>query len=68
MIYLHSFNRPLFHVFVAEVASEIIGIALYYYRYLPEKVRLHLEEGQRKKCVYRSRLSAFVFRTLSKQV
>jgi hypothetical protein len=26
-------TTPLFHVFVAEVDSEIVGIALYYYRY-----------------------------------
>ena len=26
-------EQPLFHCFVAEVDSEIIGIALYYYRY-----------------------------------
>jgi hypothetical protein len=32
---------PLFHVFVAEVASEIIG-ALYYYRYSTWKVRRYI--------------------------
>jgi hypothetical protein len=36
---------PLFHVFVAEVASEIIGIALYYYRYSTWKGKtIHLED------------------------
>jgi hypothetical protein len=35
---------PLFHVFVAEVASEIIGIALYYYRYYLEGKTIHLED------------------------
>jgi hypothetical protein len=39
---------PLFHVFVAEVASEI-GI-VYYYRYSTWKVRLHLEDLLSKKC------------------
>jgi GNAT superfamily N-acetyltransferase len=36
---------PLFHVFVAEVKSEIVGIALYYYRYSTWKGKtIHLED------------------------
>ena len=36
---------PLFHVFVAELESEIVGIALYYYRYSTWKGKtLHLED------------------------
>jgi GNAT superfamily N-acetyltransferase len=36
---------PLFQVFVAEVDSEIVGIALYYYRYSTWKGRtIHLED------------------------
>lgn len=36
---------PLFHVFVAEVANEIVGIALYYYRYSTWKGKtIHLED------------------------
>ena len=36
---------PLFHVFVGEVESEIVGIALYYYRYSTWKGKtLHLED------------------------
>lgn len=36
---------PLFNVFVAEVASEIVGIALYYYRYSTWKGKtIHLED------------------------
>ena len=36
---------PLFHCFVAEEASEIIGIALYYYRYSTWKGKtIHLED------------------------
>jgi GNAT superfamily N-acetyltransferase len=36
---------PLFNVFVAEVESEIVGIALYYYRYSTWKGKtLHLED------------------------
>ncbi|HEY6142387.1 MAG TPA: GNAT family N-acetyltransferase, partial [Flavobacterium sp.] len=36
---------PLFHVFVAEVESEVIGIALYYYRYSTWKGKtIHLED------------------------
>tara|TARA_R110000868_G_scaffold87048_3_gene243703 strand:- start:1321 stop:1800 length:480 start_codon:yes stop_codon:yes gene_type:complete len=36
---------PLFYVFVAEVDSEIVGIALYYYRYSTWKGKtLHLED------------------------
>ena len=36
---------PLFHVFVAEVDSEIVGIALYYYRYSTWKGKtIHLED------------------------
>ena len=36
---------PLFHVFVAEVESEIVGIALWYYRYSTWKGKtIHLED------------------------
>ncbi|WP_395048952.1 GNAT family N-acetyltransferase [Flavobacterium sp.] len=36
---------PLFHVFVAEVEGEIVGIALYYYRYSTWKGKIiHLED------------------------
>jgi len=36
---------PLFQVFVAEVDSEIVGIALYYYRYSTWKGKtIHLED------------------------
>lgn len=38
-------TTPLFHVFVAEVDSEIVGIALYYYRYSTWKGKIiHLED------------------------
>jgi GNAT superfamily N-acetyltransferase len=38
-------QNPLFHVFVAEVDAEIIGIALYYYRYSTWKGKtIHLED------------------------
>lgn len=38
-------ENPLFHIFVAEVNSEIIGIALYYYRYSTWKGKtIHLED------------------------
>lgn len=38
-------QQPLFHCFVAEVDSEIIGIALYYYRYSTWKGKtIHLED------------------------
>ena len=38
-------EQPLFHCFVAEVNSEIIGIALYYYRYSTWKGKtIHLED------------------------
>jgi GNAT superfamily N-acetyltransferase len=37
--------NPLFNVFVAEVESEIVGIALYYYRYSTWKGKIiHLED------------------------
>lgn len=36
---------PLFHVFVAEVKEQIVGIALYYYRYSTWKGKIiHLED------------------------
>ncbi len=36
---------PLFHVFVAEVEKQIVGIALYYYRYSTWKGKtIHLED------------------------
>jgi len=38
-------SAPLFHVFVAEVESQIVGIALYYYRYSTWKGKtIHLED------------------------
>lgn len=38
-------SNPLFHVFVAEVENEIVGIALYYYRYSTWKGKIiHLED------------------------
>ncbi|PKB16316.1 GNAT family N-acetyltransferase [Flavobacterium sp. 5] len=38
-------EKPLFDVFVAEVANEIVGIALYYYRYSTWKGKtIHLED------------------------
>ena len=38
-------ETPLFHVFVAEVDKEIVGIALYYYRYSTWKGKtIHLED------------------------
>lgn len=38
-------ETPLFYVFVAEIEAEIIGIALYYYRYSTWKGKtIHLED------------------------
>ncbi len=38
-------QNPLFHVFVAEIEDEIVGIALYYYRYSTWKGKtIHLED------------------------
>ena len=38
-------ESPLFHTFVADVAGEIVGIALYYYRYSTWKGKtIHLED------------------------
>ncbi len=38
-------TTPLFNIFVAEVASQIVGIALYYYRYSTWKGKtIHLED------------------------
>jgi GNAT superfamily N-acetyltransferase len=38
-------TNPLFHVFVAEVENNIVGIALYYYRYSTWKGKtIHLED------------------------
>ncbi|MEL1239660.1 GNAT family N-acetyltransferase [Flavobacterium flavipallidum] len=38
-------NQPLFHVFVAEINSEIVGIAFFYYRYSTWKGKIiHLED------------------------
>jgi GNAT superfamily N-acetyltransferase len=45
-------SNPLFHVFVAEVAREIVGIALYYYRYSTWKGKtIHLEDLIVKECM-----------------
>ena len=38
-------ENPLFHTFVAEVNEEIIGVALYYYRFSTWKGKtIHLED------------------------
>lgn len=38
-------EKPLFHVFVAEAEKQIVGIALYYYRYSTWKGKtIHLED------------------------
>lgn len=38
-------EKPLFHTFVAQVNDEVIGIALYYYRYSTWKGKtIHLED------------------------
>ena len=38
-------STPLFHVFVAEAETQIVGIALYYYRYSTWKGKtIHLED------------------------
>jgi GNAT superfamily N-acetyltransferase len=38
-------EKPLFHTFVAQVENEVIGIALYYYRYSTWKGKtIHLED------------------------
>ncbi|MCG2610937.1 GNAT family N-acetyltransferase [Flavobacterium sp. SM15] len=38
-------NNPLFHTFIAEVGQEIVGMALYYYRYSTWKGKtIHLED------------------------
>jgi GNAT superfamily N-acetyltransferase len=38
-------DQPLFHVFVAEIQAEIVGIAFYYYRYSTWKGKIiHLED------------------------
>ena len=38
-------NQPLFHVFIAEIELEIVGIAFYYYRYSTWKGKIiHLED------------------------
>ncbi|WP_162128626.1 GNAT family N-acetyltransferase [Flavobacterium phycosphaerae] len=38
-------ETPLFHTFIAEVDSEIVGMALYYYRYSTWKGKtIHLED------------------------
>lgn len=38
-------EKPLFHTFIAEVNNEIVGMALYYYRYSTWKGKtIHLED------------------------
>jgi GNAT superfamily N-acetyltransferase len=38
-------ENPLFHIFIAEVEGEIVGMALYYYRYSTWKGKtIHLED------------------------
>jgi GNAT superfamily N-acetyltransferase len=60
--------NPLFHVFVAEVASEIVGIALYYYRYSTWKGKtIHLEDLVVKNSMRGTGLGSALYSEIIKQ-
>ena len=61
-------SNPLFHVFVAEVASEIVGIALYYYRYSTWKGKtIHLEDLVVKNSMRGTGLGSALYSEIIKQ-
>lgn len=61
-------ETPLFHVFVAEVDKEIVGIALYYYRYSTWKGKtIHLEDLIVKESMRGSGLGYALYSEIIKQ-
>ena len=61
-------ENPLFHVFVAEVKKEIVGIALYYYRYSTWKGKtIHLEDLIVKEKMRGSGLGSALYSEIMKQ-
>jgi GNAT superfamily N-acetyltransferase len=61
-------ENPLFHVFVAEVEAEIVGIALYYYRFSTWKGKtIHLEDLIVKDKMRRSGLGFALYSEIMKQ-
>ncbi|PXY40150.1 GNAT family N-acetyltransferase [Flavobacterium cheongpyeongense] len=61
-------EQPLFHVFVAEVEKEIVGIALYYYRYSTWKGKtIHLEDLIVKEKMRGSGLGSALYSEIMKQ-
>jgi GNAT superfamily N-acetyltransferase len=61
-------ESPLFHVFVAEVGEEIVGIALYYYRYSTWKGKtIHLEDLVVKESMRGSGLGFALYTEIIKQ-
>jgi GNAT superfamily N-acetyltransferase len=61
-------EKPLFYVFVAEVASEIVGIALYYYRYSTWKGKtIHLEDLVVKEKMRGTGLGSALYAEIMKQ-
>lgn len=61
-------NKPLFEVFVAEVDHEIVGIALYYYRYSTWKGKtIHLEDLVVKESMRGSGLGYALYSEIIKQ-
>ena len=46
-------DQPLFYTFIAEVGNEIVGMALYYYRYSTWKGKtIHLEDLLHRGCTF----------------
>ncbi|MCI9844174.1 GNAT family N-acetyltransferase [Flavobacterium pectinovorum] len=61
-------EKPLFHVFVAEVKKQIVGIALYYYRYSTWKGKtIHLEDLIVKEEMRGSGLGSALYSEIIKQ-
>ena len=61
-------STPLFHVFVAEVENQIVGIALYYYRYSTWKGKtIHLEDLVVKENMRRSGVGFALYSEIMKQ-
>ena len=60
--------NPLFHVFVAEVDREIVGIALYYYRYSTWKGKtIHLEDLIVKESMRGTGVGSALYKEIFKQ-
>lgn len=61
-------NQPLFKAFVAEVNNEVVGMALYYYRYSTWKGKtIHLEDLIIREDMRKNKIGTKLFESVIKQ-